>query len=77
MTDAQGNSQDVFVQVDTIDKTIPTATLHYSTLTGTREDVIVQVVSPSEPISIANNGGHASYTFTENGSFVFEIVDEA
>lgn len=77
VTDAQGNTQTIIVNVDNIDKTIPTATLFYSSLTGTRDDVTVEVASPSEPISIVNNGGLPSYVFTENGSFTFEIEDEA
>jgi hypothetical protein len=28
-------------------------------------------------VTITNNGGSASYLFTENGSFTFEFKDEA
>ena len=32
-------------------------------------------LNPSEPITVTNNGGSPSYTFTESGSFTFEFVD--
>ena len=42
-------------------------------MTGT----VVVTLEPSEPITVTNNGGLLSYTFTENGTFTFEFVDQA
>ncbi|HZG83435.1 endo-1,4-beta-xylanase [Paenibacillus sp.] len=54
----------------------PTATVSYSEEGPTNGDVVAVLV-PSEPVTITNNGGSLSYTFTENGSFTFEFVDAA
>ncbi len=54
----------------------PMAGLQYSSTECTNQDVIVQLVSPSTPITITNNNGSDTYTFTENGTFTFEFVDE-
>lgn len=39
--------------------------------------MIATLINPSEEIIITNNSGSTSYTFTESGSFVFEIEDLA
>jgi hypothetical protein len=54
----------------------PTATVSYSKETPTNQDVVATITA-SEPVTITNNGGSASYTFTGNGSFTFEFVDAA
>ncbi len=77
ITDSQWNTKDIVVNVTNIDTVIPTATLYYSHTSTTSEDVTVKIISPSEPITVTNNGWHLSYTFTESGSFTFEIRDEA
>ena len=56
------------------DVTIPTATIQYSATNSTNQNVVANL-NPSEPITVTNNGGSPSYTFTENGSFTFEFVD--
>ncbi|WP_248930826.1 DUF7594 domain-containing protein [Paenibacillus hamazuiensis] len=61
---------DVVVTVDVP----PTATVTYSTYGPTNQNVIA-AMTPSEPVTVLNNGGSASYTFTGNGSFTFEFVD--
>lgn len=54
----------------------PTAKINYSTTAPTNTDVVASVI-PSETVTITNNGGSASHTFSENGSFTFEFVDSA
>jgi len=58
------------------DEVPPTATVSYSEEGPTNGSVVATLV-PSEPVTITNNGGSASYTFTANGSFTFEFVDAA
>ena len=60
-----------------IDKINPTAQINYSTEALTNKDVIVTLVNASEEITITNNNGNNSYTFTDNGTFTFEFVDKA
>ncbi len=59
-----------------LDKTPPTATVTYSTMWATSGNVIA-TITLSETGTVTNKGWLLSYTFTENGSFVFEFVDEA
>jgi Beta-1,4-xylanase len=54
----------------------PSATVSYSEEGPTNRDVVATMTA-SEPVTITNNGGSASYTFTQNGSFTFEFVDAA
>ncbi|TMV45904.1 hypothetical protein FE783_27570 [Paenibacillus mesophilus] len=58
------------------DTTAPTATVSYSVTEATYQPVTA-VITPSEPVTITNNGGSPSYTFAFNGSFTFEFVDAA
>ncbi|MDO8522889.1 MAG: DUF5011 domain-containing protein, partial [bacterium] len=60
----------------TIDNTVPTATIDYSTTEPTNGSVTATLV-PSEDVIVINNDGEMSYEFIENGSFTFEFVDEA
>jgi len=64
------------VIIDDTDKIAPTATVSYSNTAPTNQGVVA-TITPSEPVTITNNGGSPSYTFTENGSFTFEFVDAA
>jgi hypothetical protein len=59
-----------------IDNVAPTATVEYSTTAPANQDVVA-TITPSEAVTITNNGGSSSYTFTENGSFTFDFVDAA
>ena len=63
--------------VSWIDKKAPTAQIVYSTKESTKDAVTATLKNPSEPITIINNGGKNTYTFTENGTFTFKIEDEA
>ncbi|MEJ8554506.1 carboxypeptidase regulatory-like domain-containing protein [Tepidibacter sp. Z1-5] len=64
------------LEINNIDKTPPTATINYSTTDPTIESVIATLV-PSENVTVTNNNGLLTYTFTENGSFTFEFRDIA
>jgi len=75
-TDGAGNSGSATANVDWIDKVAPAATLQYSTIEPTNQDVVVTLV-PSETVTVTNNGGSTTKTFTENGTFTFEFVDGA
>ncbi len=75
--DAVGNQNtSASLSIANIDKINPTATINYSTLVVTNENVIATLV-PSETVTVTNNGGLFTYTFTQNGLFTFEFVDQA
>jgi hypothetical protein len=74
--DAAGNTGTVTATVTNIDKVAPTATVAYNTTVPTNQDVVA-TITPSEDVTITNNGGSKSYTFTQNGSFTFSFVDAA
>ncbi len=63
------------VTVDWIDKEPPTAEFTYSTTKWTNKNVVA-TLKPSEDVTVKNNGGKTTYTFTENGEFTFELVDK-
>ncbi|OPA75105.1 hypothetical protein BVG16_21070 [Paenibacillus selenitireducens] len=75
-TDQAGNVEANQTITFRIDRTAPTATIAYSMTEPTKQAVIA-TITPSEPVTITNNGGADSYTFLENGSFTFEFVDAA
>ncbi|MEI6835802.1 MAG: immunoglobulin-like domain-containing protein [Candidatus Falkowbacteria bacterium] len=60
--------------VRVIDTTAPTATVDYSPATPTNGHVTA-TITPDEPVTITNNEGSNTYTFTDNGSFTFNFVD--
>ncbi|MDD4530315.1 MAG: S-layer homology domain-containing protein [Candidatus Gracilibacteria bacterium] len=61
----------------TIDKVSPTATIGYSTTGAINGDVVATLTGTSETITITNNGGLNSYTFTGNTNFTFQFRDGA
>ncbi|WP_409345940.1 OmpL47-type beta-barrel domain-containing protein [Paenibacillus sp. MBLB4367] len=74
-TDNAGNVEAAKTVAFKIDRTAPTAKVAYG---GTAADgQVVATVTPSEPVTITNNGGSPSYTFYYNGSFTFEFTDAA
>ena len=75
--DKVGNKGSVTAKVDWMDTTVPTAEIEYSTKEQTEGEVIARLVKASEPITITNNNGKDTYTFTKNGQFIFEFIDEA
>lgn len=76
-TDAVGNVSNVSsYAVGNIDKISPTATVAYNG-PSTIDHTVIATITPSESVSITNNGSSESYTFIRNGSFTFEFVDAA
>ncbi len=61
---------------DVTKKEIPTAEIEYDITEKTTKPVTARLVNKSTDITITNNGGRDSYTFTENGKFIFEFVDK-
>jgi len=74
--DAAGNTGNAIATVDWIDKTPPTATVEYSPSIATNGNVTA-TLKPSEAVTVTNNGGNYTYTFSDNGSFTFEFKDAA
>ncbi len=74
--DQAGNKGTATATVNFIDTTVPTATIQYSTVDKTSSPVSATLI-PSEKVTILNNGGSATYTFTKNGKFTFQFQDEA
>ncbi|NRF94401.1 hypothetical protein HQN89_26160 [Paenibacillus frigoriresistens] len=62
--------------VANIDKTALTATVSYSKIGLTNQDVVA-TITPSEPVTIMNNDETTSNALTENGIFTFQFVDAA
>lgn len=63
-------------EIDLDDDIPPTGTISYSTTGPTNGDVIA-TLTPSESVTVTNNGGSFIYTFTQNESFNFELIDLA
>ncbi len=61
---------------DTTHNPHPTAGIGYSTTEITNKNVVARLINPSTNIQITNNDGNDSYTFTKNGTFTFEFIDE-
>ena len=74
--DAAGNTGSATATVNNIDKSVPTATISYSTTSPTNQDVIA-TLQPSETVTVTNNSGLTTYTFSQNGSFTFDFIDAA
>ncbi len=74
--DWAGNKTEVERTVVVEDTIAPTATVTYSTTQPTNGDVVATLV-PSEKVTVTNNEGSLTHTFTANGSFTFEFEDEA
>lgn len=53
----------------------PTASVGFSTTNPTTGDVVARLINPSTNITILNNGGSDTYTFTDNGTFTFKFKD--
>lgn len=74
--DEAGNSGTATASVDWIDKTLPTADIKYSTTSRTYDPVTATLVNENKKITVINNNGSKTYTFTKNGEFTFEFVDD-
>jgi hypothetical protein len=60
---------------DTTKRTAPIAGIEYDITNVTNQNVTAKLVNPSTAITITNNDGSDTYTFTENGKFTFEFED--
>lgn len=76
LTDAT-RTDTLYVVVDNIDDTPPTGEAVLLSTLPTNQNVSARLLNTSEPVRIVNNEGRNVYTFTENGTFTFEFVDEA
>lgn len=74
--DELGNPVSKQINITNIDKAVPVGTITYST-TNKADKVIAYISFNEDNVTILNNGGEASYTFTQNGTFAFEYVDRA
>jgi hypothetical protein len=74
--DLAGNVGTATATVNNIDKVAPTATVAYSTTSLTNQDVTA-TITPSEQVTITNNNGLNTNTFSVNGSVTFTFVDLA
>ncbi len=54
----------------------PRADVNYNIVNPTNKDVVAELVNPIRPITVTNNDGKMTHTFTENGEFTFEYVDD-
>ena len=75
--DKDGNKGKATATVNWIDKIVPTATISYDIEEETDQPVTAKVSNFSEKVTIINNSGSDTYTFTKNDSFKFEFKDEA
>ncbi len=74
--DKAGNTTEVSAKVNWIDKNIPGAEVSFDITEKTNKDVTATITKKDKDITITNNDGKNTYTFKENGTFVFEYVDE-
>ncbi len=70
--DRAGNKGSSTIVVNLIDKTLPTAELNYDYSGPTNKDVTVTITFNQE-ITLVNDSN--TYTFTENGEYIFEYMD--
>lgn len=75
--DKAGNKGTALAKVDWIDRKTPVATLIYDNVNKTNKDVSVKIIFDKSNVTILNNDGKDDYTFTQNGEFTFEYMDEA
>ncbi len=77
-TDGNGNSDYLpSAEISGIDYTRPQLlNTMYSTTEPTLGPVVVTVTA-NEPVTMTNNGGSFSYSFTQNGNFTFSMMDVA
>ncbi len=75
--DSLGNIGFATAKVTWIDKILPKGILSYDITTMTNQNVIVNITFDKENVKILNNNGLNTYTFTENGEFIFEYMDAA
>ena len=69
-----GNTGTAIADVTWIDKTPPAAIITYDINESTNRDVTATVTFDEGGVTIVNNGGNNTYTFTENGRYTFNYV---
>jgi len=74
--DMAGNESAVQTVQATLDNTPPNAVIHYSETTPTMNSVIATLM-PSETVTVSNNSGSFTRTFSANGTFTFAFADAA
>lgn len=74
--DKAGNIGNAVANVTWIDKESPIGTISYNTTNLTNKPVTA-TISFNKGVKILNNNGKDTYTFTKNGEFTFEFIDEA
>ena len=57
-----------------IDTSAPTATVAYD-ITSPTNGSVTATITPNKSVTVTNNGGLLTYTFTSNGSFTFQFID--
>ena len=72
-----GNTGTAVAKVDWIDKKVPNAKISYDIEKATNQPVVATIRFDKENVTITNNEGKNTYTFTDNKEFTFEFVDEA
>lgn len=76
-TDHAGNSAKTNTRTVIVETPPPiTAEIEYSPSTTTNGNVTA-TLKPSEAVTVTNNGGSPTYTFSENGYFTFEFKNAA
>ncbi len=74
--DTLGNVGSKTITVDWIDTVAPTAEVTFDKVHLTDGEVVATLV-PSEDVTVTNNDGSLTHTFTKNGDFTFEFIDKA
>jgi parallel beta-helix repeat protein len=74
--DMAGNESAVQTVQATLDNQPPDATIQYSETAPTSNDILATLI-PSETVTVSNNNGAFTRTFSENGTFTFTFSDAA
>lgn len=72
-----GNEGTAIAKVTWIDKEAPVGTITYSAEYKTNQNIVATITFNKENVTITNNKGNNTYTFTDNGEFTFHFVDKA
>ena len=75
--DKAGNPGEATAKVDWIDQSVPEATVYYDITQKTNQNVTARLEFNKDDVTVTNNEGKPSYTFTKNGEFTFTFVDTA
>jgi hypothetical protein len=73
--DMYGNTAQASIDVTVQNKIPLTCDITYQPNGATNQDVVATLTGCNKPITVTNNGGSTTYTFTSNGNFTFEFKD--